>query len=338
MESDPRMQITEWSPEQMTQVLSDDFFSDVKKILVNGNYGDIVKHSRPKELMQAVIDKGVHVEVRTNGGALSPVFWKWLGEQPDIMIEFGIDGLADTHHLYRRNTRFDVVMRNAKAFIDAGGKASWAMTIFKHNEHQIDDCRALATEYGFSSFKERPTTRWAKKDLMIVDKHFNEEYRLEPATSMAARFAHLKKDDADVTQKDFLDSSSNQPEFNTDNMSDAPVLPQNDIECVVQNSSSVYLSADKKMWPCCWVAFNVQNAVINNYSTSSTDKFYKELGYGLDFNNVLLHSIDTILASGLFTEIEKSWSSNPIDECSRMCGKKGSWKVALNSTKVVPAK
>ena len=52
-----------------------------------------------------------------------------------VKVTFGIDGLQDTNHLYRISTNFDKIIKNAKAFIDAGGFAKWHMLVFEHNEH-----------------------------------------------------------------------------------------------------------------------------------------------------------------------------------------------------------
>ena len=37
----------------------------------------------------------------------------------DDIINFDLDGLQDTHHIYRINTEFDKVLANAKAVIDS---------------------------------------------------------------------------------------------------------------------------------------------------------------------------------------------------------------------------
>ena len=38
--------------------------------------------------------------------------------QKDDIINFDLDGLADTHHIYRINTKFENVLSNAKTVID----------------------------------------------------------------------------------------------------------------------------------------------------------------------------------------------------------------------------
>lgn len=336
LHTNPNIEIAEWTPEETKKVLSDDFFKHLKKILINGNLGDIVKHSTPKEFLEEVIKKDVIVEIRTNGGALKTEFWSWLGTQPNVIVEFGIDGLADTHHLYRRNTRYDVVIKNAKAYIDAGGYASWAMTVFKHNENQVDECRELSKEFGFKQFKARDTTRWRAKDQKVFDKHLNYEYSLEPASSV--KYLTDNKEEYSLS-KEYM-----QKRINTVHKFNASVLPPinavkgNNVSCLVNKSSSVYLSADKKLWPCCWTANEAQSSVYENNNSPFAQKIYKELGYDINFNNVVLHSISDVLATGIFKIIEESWSGDCFSSCAHTCSKQSAWDTQLKNTKITSKK
>ena len=67
-------------------------------------------------------------------------------------VRFGIDGLEDTNHLYRRNVRWPTLMRNVRAFVEAGGNAEWDFIEFRQNQHQVEQARMLADELGFSMF------------------------------------------------------------------------------------------------------------------------------------------------------------------------------------------
>ena len=53
-------------------------------------------------------------------------------------VDFNIDGLQDTNHVYRKNTNFEKIIDNASAYIRMGGIAEWNYIVFKHNQHQID--------------------------------------------------------------------------------------------------------------------------------------------------------------------------------------------------------
>lgn len=98
---------------------------------------------------------------------------------------FAIGGLQDTHSLYRRGTDFKTVLRNAQAFIRAGGTATWAFVIFKHNEHQVEEARRLSREMGFLSFRLKKTKRFFEAGKLlqktkVCDKEGNVEYFLGP--------------------------------------------------------------------------------------------------------------------------------------------------------------
>jgi hypothetical protein len=320
--TDPRLKINEWSSSELDKVLSDSFFNNVEKILINGNYGDIIMHSHPKELINIILKKGIHIEINTNGGALSIDFWKWLGTQKNVTVEFGIDGLEDTHHLYRRNTRFDVVIKNAQAFIQAGGVAVWVMTVFKHNEHQIEDCKEMANKLGFSIFKHRHSTRWSGSSLAIVDKNFDFSYYLEPSSQVAKSLKSGTHDKNYYLNVLSSKKSTNLKKFKKINSSDK----LNSSQCVVKQDKSVFLSADKKLWPCCWMAYYATDSLNKGYNRSSfIDNFFLSKKYDIDFNNVLKYSIDEIVSKGIFKDIEDSWSKNAFKECIATCDKNSKW-------------
>ena len=82
-----------------------------------------------------------------------PEYWTKVGNVLKNLkrhsVIFGIDGLSDTHHIYRRNTKYEDVINNAKAFIAAGGRANWQYIIFDHNKHQTEEAKHIAKELGF---------------------------------------------------------------------------------------------------------------------------------------------------------------------------------------------
>ena len=48
------------------------------------------------------------------------------------MLDFSVDGLEETNHLYRQGVKWEHVERNMKAFINAGGRARWDYLIFQN--------------------------------------------------------------------------------------------------------------------------------------------------------------------------------------------------------------
>jgi len=103
------------------------------------------------------------IGINTNGSIRNP---KWWRECANLLtgvydyVVFSIDGLEDTNHIYRVGVQFKKIMENAKAYIDAGASAHWDMLVFDHNKHQVEECKQLANDMGFTWFRSKETDRW----------------------------------------------------------------------------------------------------------------------------------------------------------------------------------
>jgi hypothetical protein len=91
--------------------------------------------------------------VVTNGSRRSPRWWNELADAlaPSDVIIFSIDGLRDTNAIYRINSDWDGIMA-AVAVCRGRVKLHWKFIAFSHNEHQIEEARALSHELGFDRF------------------------------------------------------------------------------------------------------------------------------------------------------------------------------------------
>ena len=138
---------------------------NLKRFTSCGNLGDGAVNPECLEIYRWLrsINPKINLVLHTNGGARNPEFWQSLAIA-NVHVIFAIDGLEDTNHLYRRNVKWSKLMDNVKAFINANGKASWEMLIFKHNESQIDKCRVLSESLGFDSFNFKQSA----KDILIT--------------------------------------------------------------------------------------------------------------------------------------------------------------------------
>lgn len=133
------------------------------KMFMCGNYGDpaagnaieICNYFRK-------VNPDITLGMNTNGGLQSTRWWQLLGSiinrQKDYVV-FSIDGLKDTNHLYRKNVVWDRTIKNASAFIEAGGRAHWEMIVFEHNEHQIEQVEKLAKDLGFYILRYKVSRR-----------------------------------------------------------------------------------------------------------------------------------------------------------------------------------
>ena len=160
----PYMPLVHLSRDAVDAAFSVDHCKALRQIFFCGSYGDPIMHPEFLDLLQDFRCKNptLWLYVHTNGGIHDESYW---AEIATIMngygqIDFGFDGLEDTLHLYRRSVKYNVAMRNARAYINAGGRAQWNYIVFKHNEHQVEQARQLSQEYGFFNFLARKTGRF----------------------------------------------------------------------------------------------------------------------------------------------------------------------------------
>ena len=172
----PDMPLAELSLADIKAILLPEFLGRLKRIYACGNYGDPIVARDCIEVFRYLRDNGpeLNLDLHTNGSARRPDWWRELAmimKQGPHYLRFGIDGLADTNHLYRRGTDWKTIMRAAEAFIEAGGRAEWDFLVFKHNEHQVEEARRLAREMGFKEFFVRKTGRFlGSGDLETSDR------------------------------------------------------------------------------------------------------------------------------------------------------------------------
>lgn len=107
--------------------------------------------------------------MNTNGSIRTEKFWTELGllsrQHPEFMIEWGIDGLEDTNHIYRVGADWNKLITNAHAFINAGGRATWKFIKFNHNIHQLNQAEQLSKDIGFEKFVTIDSARPGSKDM-----------------------------------------------------------------------------------------------------------------------------------------------------------------------------
>ena len=136
------------------KIFYSEFVSHLNKLYINGNFGDAVMNPDTVEIVRYFrsCNKNLDITISTNAGARDKIFWQQLAEL-NVTVIFCIDGLEDTHSLYRQNTLYSTVIKNASIFIDAGGIAVWKMINFQHNQHQQAEAKLCSQRLGFSKFQ-----------------------------------------------------------------------------------------------------------------------------------------------------------------------------------------
>lgn len=195
-----------------------------------GTYGDAIAAANIADQISIAKHYCRKIIVRTNGSLRNTEWWKQFAnllQDTDHEIWFCLDGLADTHSIYRQGTDFDTIIRNATTFIAAGGVAIWQFIPWKHNEHQIKDCIRLSQKLGFKRFEF----------IRNVRKDFN------PRHYQTGQVIEIHPWD-------------NNKQFNKLEQVNTYVLAEN---CRHLSQPSVYLNANGKVSPCCFFNTNECN-------------------------------------------------------------------------------
>ena len=317
----PDMPLSEMSLDDVKAILEPELVARLKRIYACGNYGDPIVARDCIPVFRYLREHGpdLHLDLHTNGSARRPDWWRELAEVMKAgphYLRFGIDGLEDTNHLYRRGTDWKTVMRSAEAFIEAGGRAEWDFLVFRHNEHQVETAQKLAREMGFAEFYVRKTGRFlddgelsTSENYEVQDRKGQFEYYLEQPNN-----------------PEYLNPAFGNLELVRERYGDhRTYLDEVEIDCkVAGRKGKMYLSAQGYALPCCWLG-----AVFSESSTEERQQFAALLDAygGIEAVDARRHGLRAVIEGPLFQQaIPASWDLESIDAgklaiCARTCGK-----------------
>lgn len=223
-------------------ILPAELLDRLERVLLCGNYGDPMW--APELLdMVALLRAGrrrLRITMHTNGSGQPRDFWAELARRK-VRVRFGIDGLEATLERYRRGADFDTVMASAEAFIAAGGKATWQFIRFAHNAEEVETARARADAMGFSRFVVKDTSRFFKARYYPMGADGHRDYTAVPRLPVYDRHA-------------LVDHLSPPPDaLGTPRRSFRKSRDAGTIRCRVIDSRSVYIGAERLVFPCCWL-------------------------------------------------------------------------------------
>ncbi|MBK0397611.1 radical SAM protein [Limibaculum sp. M0105] len=280
---------------------TDEFCARTEEIVFGGAYGDPLAASQLLEIVEHLTERGVRLAVSTNGGLRPPKWWTRLGEamkRTGSRLELHLDGLADTNHLYRVNTRWERIMENARAYIATGARAEWHFIIFKHNQHQIEEANRLSKEMGFAEFTLIDTIRFSGGPTYDYVMPTGERCALELPDVKAAQFR--ASDDGGVALLE-------KPAAATD----GPRLGVNGIDCKSAAFNRPYISAHGQVSACCWVTGSDEEAA-----------FFADHGLGPERYNIRNRPLEDILLDEPFASLyARAWAQDSLKNCRHKCGR-----------------
>lgn len=274
-----------WTLKDVEQRLPSESLFKLNNILFNGTIGDFITNPEGLEIVQYFRKSapGASIIINTNGSARNAQWWQKLAAIPHVTVNFAIDGLADTHHLYRRNTDWQKIIDNATTYIQAGGRAEWTMVIFEHNKHQVDQCRQLSKTLGFKSFLARNSDR---VNTIARDRNGEPEYEIKSASEKIVRIYSAK----DLVYKETKLKSGT---FTAGQKETTASFP-NTSYCESLTDRGIYIGSDWSVVPCCFYG----SIAINQ----EADDRYKNFKTALD-------------AEGLTFDDLKATSDRTVKDC-----------------------
>jgi MoaA/NifB/PqqE/SkfB family radical SAM enzyme len=154
------VELKHWDVEKIMSNLELDKMTNLKFVRIEGDNGDALMHPGFEKVLDYVYNcaSKPNIIVLTNGSMRSTNWWRKLGQKfiDRLVIQFSIDGLADTNHLYRVGSNYNKVIENAAAFISGGGIATQRCLIFQHNQHQLTEIFETAKKIGFKRLIVQP--------------------------------------------------------------------------------------------------------------------------------------------------------------------------------------
>lgn len=306
----PFLKLKDMSLEKFQKIFSKDLLETINTICMCGNFGDPIINNDLIDMIKYVKkqDCDNYVSIHTNGGARSQEWWGELAEAlPERhKVYFAIDGLEDTHHLYRIGTAYTNVIKNAKAFIDKGGIAEWVFIKFKHNEHQVVEAEKRSKDLGFESFTEKNTNRFiGTNSFEVLNKEGKITHYLEPP---------IKNSVPPVSKEEVNNFISS--------------LPDIKIDCYAKKHKEIYIDVHGRMAPCCFIANLAYNnpqsrKEIGSIKKTMIEQYYDlldELG-GKDAMNLNQRSVREIFEDDKWHSVwDIFWNNKKLITCAKTCG------------------
>lgn len=170
---------------------------NIEELLLCGDYGDPIYYPKLKEFIDRFRHKSF--SIATAGSHRPKKFWEDLNtvltENDEVV--FGIDGLEDTNHLYRRNSNWQSILEAVDTVVKGPARVRWQTIIFSFNHNKLSEIKQFAEDRGAEFFALK-THRYGDESLRppnddmveihhMWDQNFvnNEVIEIEPLCDVA---------------------------------------------------------------------------------------------------------------------------------------------------------
>lgn len=250
--------IKKWLPIETLQTL--------KVLQFKGGFSEPVIAKDFYEIVQYFIENTTaEIIINTNGSLRKSDFWSELAvlTKNRCKIVFGIDGLSDTHSIYRVNTDYNKVLENAVAYINNGGYAIWQFIKFNYNENQVNTAKELSAKLGFKEFMLINSVRFDSYNNTIFNKN-NQELSASSTAPMR-----------DLIQQTAIEQKKK-------------------INCKSQEKNWILIDWDGEVFPCCYTV-HWKHRFISKGLEIDSQKWYKKVLVNNNSTNLNYYTIYDIL-------------------------------------------
>lgn len=315
-EVNPALPMAELGLEDVQQIFPEELVRRLRKIYACGNYGDPMVAKDTLAIFEHLrrVNGAMELGMFTNGSGRSAAFWADLAKVTSY-VRFSIDGLEDTNHLYRRGTVWARIMDSVQAFIGAGGRAEWDFIVFRHNEHQIDEARALADKLGFRRFFVKRTSRFfaAGSGSAALGGPGNKQVRDRDGSAAYV----IEEPESPLLKNPAVVRLTQAGRF-------ADYVAETEITCKALEHSRLYVSAEGLVFPCCWTGALYPPG--RPAGTAQMWDLVRRLAEGKASLDGRTKSIREIVEGPFFQElVPAGWAKRSVKEgrlqqCVRACG------------------
>lgn len=312
----PFVELKHWDVKQLLPNLEIEKLTNLKYVHIEGDQGDALMHPEIVDILDAFYNAPTNptICILTNGALRSEDWWYNLGQRynPErVRVQFSIDGLEDTHSLYRVGADYNKLIANARSFIRAGGNAAQRTLIFKHNEHQLKDIAEFSKQIGFKQFYATHSDifRFHGLDKYPVTVNGDVTHYIEYTT--------LKT----VNEYDYNNSSEIwDPSY------DPRIEINTDETCINFRYGQLHITYKGHVIPCC-----IYNADL--YFDIESNQVFRNLVGDVDLIDLHKNTLSTVIQHTYFNRLNAMLDSKKDPgRCGFWCGN----KLTLDASSVIP--
>jgi len=291
-------------------------YIDGKQFKICGVLGDPIVNPECLDILSYLAEHGGYCVVSTNGSYNTADWWTRLAEvscaTKKIKVHFCVDGHRETNHIYRVNTKFNVLERNMEAYANGSGIGTWIYIVFDHNEYELEIAKTHAQQLGFE-FMVRTGMRNSYHDW--IAKIGKKNQKKETKITTTGDKEHTKVKQVSEINKIIKENSEGRINHNKNK----ELIKT--INCKYIHQNEIFISSTLELWPCCFLFDS------SKWNKHGINEKYADFGVG--WNSLGNKNINEVLQNPYFDSILiESW--NPVHgkhlpRCLYTCGKNAAY-------------